>query len=172
MQKLLYVLVGVALFLMIRYFYFKPSYVYGEQLPDFQIELIDGQDLTKGDLEGHTVLIDFWGSWCGPCRKESPELVKLYDDFKNKKIAGGKFEILGIGIETKDYRWKQAIEKDGLNWPWHYSSFMRFDDPLAKEFGIRQIPTKFLVNEKGMIVAVNPGFDEIRAYLTERINAD
>ncbi|MDX1686144.1 MAG: TlpA disulfide reductase family protein [Saprospiraceae bacterium] len=165
MRTFIILVVGVALFWMARYFYFKPSYIYGEQLPDFEVELLSGSTLETKDLEGHVVLIDFWGSWCGPCRKEAPELVKLYDDYNDKPMD---FEIFAIGIETDRSRWLNAIEKDGLDWPWHYSSVSRFKDPLASEFGVRQIPTKFLIDEKGMIVAVDPTLEEVRSYLEER----
>ena len=172
MPRWTYIILAVALFVIGRYFYFKPNYVYGQQLPDFNVTLKDGKQLSLSDLEGKYVLIDFWGSWCGPCRKESPEVVKLYKEFHGQAFKDASdFEIFSIAIERNEKRWKRAIGQDGLLWSWHYSSLRNFDDDLAKEFGVRQIPTKFLIDPKGMIVGVNLSFDEIREHLNkERIN--
>ena len=170
MSKSIYVVIAIALFFLARYFYFAPNYVYGENLPPIEVELVDGGQLDSKSLQGNLVLIDFWGSWCGPCRKESPDLVKLYKDYHLRQFTGASnFEIFSIAIETDERRWKTAIQKDGLIWPWHYSSLSRFDDALAKEFGVRQIPTKFLIDENGMIISVNPTFEEIREILDERL---
>lgn len=170
MSNWIYIALAIALFFMARYFYFNPNYVYGENLPPIEVELIDGGRLDQESLKGNIVLIDFWGSWCGPCRRESPDLVKLYKDYHLKKYQNANhFEIFSIAIETDKRRWKAAIQKDGLIWPWHYSSLSRFDDPLAQEFGVRQIPSKFLVDENGMIISVNPTFEEIRRILDDRV---
>ncbi len=168
MNRWLIACVVIALFLLGRYFYFKPNYVYGEDLPHFELTLKDGTTLTTADLEGHYVLVDFWGSWCGPCRQESPDLVKLYKEYNGRSFTNATdFQILSIAIETDRKRWHSAIEKDGYEWPWHYSSLTRFKDLLADEFGVKQIPTKFLINPEGVIIAVNPSFSDIRAILDE-----
>ena len=96
-------------------------------------------------------------------------MVKLYREFHDKAYNGAdNFEILSIGIETNEDRWLRAIEKDNLYWPWHYSSFQNFDEPLAKELSIRQIPTKLLVDESGYVISVKPGLNKIRNYLNSR----
>lgn len=165
MRSAFFVLIAGALFWAGQQIYYKPKYIYGQDIPKFSVELMSGKTLKTADLEGKYVLIDFWGSWCGPCRKESPELVALYKDF-GRSNPDVPFEIFSIGIETRQHRWEKAIDADQLNWPWHYSSFKRFKDPLAKEFGIKEIPTKFLVDPKGMIIGVNPTFEDIRSTLS------
>jgi thiol-disulfide isomerase/thioredoxin len=169
MKQVLFFAIAGALFFLGRYFYFKPNYVYGESLPAFEVQILDGSILDKKSLTNNIVLLDFWGSWCGPCRQQSPSLVKLYDAYHDQSYDGpDNFEILSIGIETSKDRWLAAIRRDGKHWPWHYSSFQRFEDELAEEFGVREIPTKFLIDEKGIIVGVNPKFEDIRNYLEKR----
>ena len=169
MKKVLFLTMAGALFFLGRHFYFKPDYVYGESLPSFEIELLDGTTLDRSALSGKVVLLEFWGSWCGPCRRQSPELVQLYKDFHDVAFEGlDGFEILSIGIETDRQRWLSAIEKDGKFWKWHHASLDRFQGEMAREFGVLEIPTKFLINEKGIIVGVNPKFEDIRTYLAER----
>jgi thiol-disulfide isomerase/thioredoxin len=168
MRNILFIALAGVLFWVGRTIYFKPKYIYGQDLPEMVLPLINGDTLTTADLQGHVVLLDFWGSWCGPCRKESPELVKLYKEYTLGKKSKYDFRILSIGVETKASRWKSAIQNDGLAWDWHYTSLERFKDPIVQEFGVREIPTKFLINTEGMIVAVNPTFEEIRNYLEGR----
>ena len=166
MRNFILVLLMAVAFWVGQQIYFMPKFDDGEKVPEFEIELINGKTLTHKDLKGQYVLIDFWGSWCGPCRKESPELVKLFEEYIRGKDQP-KLQIFSIGIETREHRWKKAIASDGLSWPWHYSSMRRFKDPLAKEFGVREIPTKYLVDPNGTIIAVNPTFAEIRGFVDQ-----
>lgn len=153
-----------------RYLYFKPNYVNGEIAPDFEMTLLDGQKMNLYDLKGNYVLLDFWGSWCGPCRKENPELVRLYKEFNGRDYKDGKsFEVVSIGLEMNEARWKAAIQRDGLSWPWHHADFDRMNSPIASKYGVREIPTKFLITPDGYIAGVNQSIDEIRAFLTSRI---
>ncbi len=161
----------VCLFFFGRYMYFKPSIDDGNTFPEMEIN-INGPEKGRADLNGNIVLVDFWGSWCGPCRKENPELVKLYSEYHDKPYdKASNFEILSIGIETNEARWLRAIERDNLGWPWHYTSLKNFEEPLAKELRIRQIPTKLLLNEKGRVISVKPSFEEIRSYLNKRLKS-
>ena len=148
----------------------KPKFINGEKIPDFTASLISGESFTLSDLRGDFVLLDFWGSWCGPCRRESPQLVQLYQTYKNQKfINGSAFQMVSIGIETNEKSWKRAIEKDELHWPYHIAEFDNFKSPIALEFGVKEIPTKYLLNPKGEIISVNPSFSELQRILEERI---
>ncbi len=152
------------------YLYKKPKFRTGEKIPTIEAQLMDGSDFSLTSLKGKYVLVDFWGSWCPPCRQENPELVKLYKKFNDKKFqkADG-FEILSIAIEQSEKSWKSAIAKDGLDWPFHIVQLDRFNSPLPKEFGVREIPTKYLLNEKGQIISVNATVDVLDKMLTERM---
>lgn len=171
MRSILFLGLAVVLFILARYFYFKPNYVYGEQLPQFEVQLLNGQTLTTQDLQGDIVLLHFWGSWCGPCRQEAPDVVALHASFGHKQFEGADaFKIFSIGIETDKARWIKAMNQEGFDWEWHFSALERFKGPLAKEFGVRQIPTRFLIDEKGMVVGVDLSFKEIQAYLKGRLS--
>ena len=152
-----------------NYFYRLPKYESGEKALDFSSTLLSGDTFSLSQLRGSYVLLDFWGSWCGPCRKENPDLVNLYNEMKDQKFkAAGSFHIVSIGIETKKDNWENAIEKDGLIWPYHIGEMDRFSGKIAKLYGVREIPTKYLINPEGVILSVNEDISQIRSYLLEQ----
>ena len=153
-----------------RAIYFKPKFRNGENTPGISGTLLNGNKFSLEELKGNFVLIDFWGSWCGPCRKENPELVKLYRQYKETTFKNNaRFEIVSVAIETDEGQWKRAIGKDQLDWAYHIVQLDRFNSPIAKVFGVREIPTKYLLNDKGKIISVNPSIKEIDRILAERI---
>ncbi len=139
--------------------YLMPKYSTSDEIPAFDATLLSGEAFQLKDLKGSYVLLHFWGSWCGPCRKENHELVQLYH--KMKKEGSNIFQIVSIGIETGRESWLAAIEKDGLIWPYHVGTFQRFRSPIAKQFGVREIPTTYLLGPDGRILLVNGKPDEI-----------
>jgi len=169
-SKITNILLALAIIGFIGYkIYQMPKFSDGEIAPGFQAELIDGKSFNLSDLNGNYVLLDFWGSWCGPCRIESPDLVKLYNTFKGKSFSDAKsFDIVSVAIETNEKRWKQAISKDKLNWPYHIVQLDRFKGAIAKEYGVREIPTKYLLDTNGEILMVNPSFKELHSFLKEK----
>ncbi len=151
------------------YLYHKPNYASGDKAADFVMD-IDGRELSLSSLRGNYILLDFWGSWCPPCLKEVPDLVSLYTDYHDKKYTSAdNFEIVSIGIETGAERWKSAIERMGMVWPYHYSDFKRFKSPIALDYGVRSIPTKFLIDPQGNILSVNPSIASIRKLLRSKL---
>ncbi len=162
LSVIIFVLFGLWL---IRYLYYTPKLSSGDKAVDFTLN-INGESLKFSSLRGNYVLLSFWGSWCPPCRKEAPELVALYHDFHKRRYSDADgFEILSIGIENNEKAWRAAIRKLGLLWPYHHSDLMRFDSPIAQHYGVRSIPTKFLIDPKGNIMAVNPDFEQIKKLL-------
>jgi thiol-disulfide isomerase/thioredoxin len=108
-----------------------------------------GKELSLSSLKGKVVLVDFWASWCAPCRKENPTVVKMY----NKYHAKG-FEIFSVSLDQDATAWKTAIQKDGLRWTNHVSDLMGWESPIVKQFGIQGIPYTVLINKEGKIVGV------------------
>ncbi|MCS3556555.1 MULTISPECIES: TlpA disulfide reductase family protein [unclassified Sphingobacterium] len=121
----------------------------GEDAPAFIQNDVNGKPINLSDFKGKYVLIDFWASWCGPCRAENPNVVKAYEKFHGKG-----FEILGVSLDAKRDSWLEAITEDKLNWT-HVSDLKRFENSVAKLYGVDAIPQNFLVDPKGKIVAKN-----------------
>lgn len=163
-------LLAIGLFVGGRYWYFQPKFVAGATAPTFTGKLLSGKDFNLKELQGSYVLLDFWGSWCGPCRAENPGIVALYDKYHQAKFRKAQgFEIVSIGIEKNPEAWQAAIEKDNLHWSYHLldqaESLRFFDSKVAGIYQIRQVPTKFLLNPKGVIIAVDPSLEEVSGLL-------
>jgi len=147
--------------------YRQPGVTSGTPAPEFAGQLASGDSLRLSDLRGQWVLLDFWGSWCAPCRQSNPQLRRLYDRYHGAKFTKGEdFTILSVGIETSKEAWLAAIEKDGLIWPHHVSDLSRFNDHVAALYGIKEVPTTILVNPDGHILGINMDYDNVNAQLS------
>lgn len=154
----------LALVALIFYKYRQPRFVAGEKAPDFEVGLLSGQRAKLSDLQGKYVLLQFWGSWCAPCRKENPELVALY-----KKYHARGFEIFSIALEPSPRSWQRAIVQDSLLWKYHAMESAEFDGGRAKQFNIKSIPATFLLNHEGVIMGVNLKPEYIDKMLREKL---
>jgi len=123
------------------------STIVGGIAPDFTQDSPDGKPVNLSDFRGKIVLVDFWASWCGPCRRENPNVVRVYNHYKSKG-----FEILGVSLDNSKDRWLQAIEADGLTWQ-HVSDLKGWQNEVAQTFGVRSIPHTILLDQEGRILA-------------------
>lgn len=127
----------------------------GNMAPEIELKTPDGEFVKLSSLRGKVVLIDFWASWCGPCRRENPHVLKSYKEFKDKNFSIGKgFEIYAVSLDKSREQWLQGIEKDSLVWT-NVSDLQYWNSVPVKEYAVRSIPTNFLIDKDGIIVAKN-----------------
>ena len=107
----------------------------------------DGKPISLSDFKGKYLLVDFWASWCGPCRRENPNVVKAYSAYHAKG-----FEILGVSLDKEKSAWKKAIKDDNLSWK-HVSDLMGWDNAVGRQYGIQSIPANILIDPNGKIIA-------------------
>ncbi len=133
----------------------------GTSAPEISLPAMDDKVVTLSSYKGKYVLVDFWASWCGPCRKENPNVVAAYNKFKDKN-----FTILGVSLDDDKEKWQAAITKDGLPWT-HVSDLKGWESIAARTYNVESIPTNFLVGPDGKIVARDLRGEELAAKLAE-----
>lgn len=142
----------------------------GKVAPSFTAPTPDGKMLSLNDVKGKLTLIDFWASWCKPCRRENPNVVRVYNKYHNKGL-----EIISVSLDgsrnQKDPKaaWIKAIEDDKLTWS-HVSNLNYFNDPVAKAYNINSIPATYLLDQDGKIIAKNLRGDALEKKVAEYLN--
>ncbi len=125
------------------------SFMTGAVAPDFAQNDPDGNPIKLSELRGKVVLVDFWASWCGPCRRENPNVVRMYNKYKDQG-----FEILGVSLDKRKDAWLKAIEKDQLTWP-HVSDLRGWKNQVAQLYSVTSVPATILLDREGRIIARN-----------------
>ena len=127
----------------------RPKIKIGMQAPDFTAPDPQGKQITLSEIKGKVTIVDFWASWCKPCRIENPNLVKLYDKYHSKGL-----EIISVSLERGNQKafWIEAIKKDQLNW-YNVSNLKFWQDPIAQAYSVNSIPATFILDENGTVVA-------------------
>lgn len=122
----------------------------GQMAPEIALKNPEGKVIKLSSLRGKVVLIDFWASWCGSCRKENPNVVRVYNLYKDKG-----FTVYSVSLDKDAEAWKRAIKSDGLIWPNHVSDLLMWNTPMVQLYGFSGIPYTVLIDQKGKIIETN-----------------
>jgi hypothetical protein len=133
--------------------------------PDFTIQDPEGNLFSLYEIQCKAKIIDFWASWCVPCRKNNPEMVALYEEFQSKGL-----EIISISLDSDKAKWLEAIEEDGLLWTYHGSELKTGKSDIAQTYNVRLIPTVYLLDANNRIIAVNPQGEELKHKVAELLS--
>lgn len=139
----------------------------GQVVPDIALNDVNGKPVKLSDARGNVVLIDFWASWCGPCRAELPNVRKNYDKYHDKG-----FEVFSVSLDDKKEDWTGAISSDGLIWKYHVSDLMKWQSPVVQLYEFQSIPFTVLIDRNGRMIAKDLRGDELSDKLAEVFSAD
>lgn len=139
----------------------------GNLAPEIELPTVEGDVFKLSQLKGKMILINFWASWCAPCRKKSPELLKIYSKYKNTEFDDGEkgFEIVSVSLDRNEIVWKRSIEKDGIGDFLNVGDMQGWNCTAAKTYNIKVIPSSVLLDGEGKIIAINLSLQDLNKKL-------
>lgn len=141
----------------------------GQVAPDIVQTGTNGKVLKLSDNLGKLVLIDFWASWCKPCRMQNPNVVNLYQKYKDAKFNSAKgFTVFSVSLDQQKEPWLNAIKSDKLEWPNHVSDLKGWSNAASKKYGVASIPTTYLIDGNGIIIGKNLTHQQLEYELAKR----
>jgi peroxiredoxin len=142
----------------------------GDMAPDIVMVNSNGDSISLSSLRGKVVLIDFWASWCRPCRVENSVIQKVYLQYHDSQFDIGEgFEVFSVSLDTDSSAWRKAIHNDRLTWPQHVSDFKKWDSPIVTQYNFRYLPHNLLIDKTGVILAKGIYGDKLTEILTSHL---
>ena len=149
-------LITILLLTWVNFTYATTQVEIGELAPKIELNDHKGNARTLEEYKGRIVLVDFWASWCGPCRNSNPDLVEIYEQYTTNG-----FEIISISLDKDKEKWNKAISQDRLPWDGHLSDLKGWDSQVIDNYGVQALPTQFLIDREGKIVAIDLTLEDL-----------